>query len=241
MPYPVLILHGWGASSKSWTRVKEILGNQGYKVFLPDLPGFGDSPAPQRPWSIDDYLGWIMDFCEKEGLSRFFLIGHSFGGGLAVKIATQTPEKIKRLILVAPALKRDKTIKYYFYLALAKVGKPIFSLPILSFLRPLAQRILYKIEGTSDYYKLEVKKAVTMKETFKKVVAEDLRLCLPQIKNKTLIIWGKKDALTPFKDSREVKEKISDSRLEVFENEGHSLNLAVPEKLSEIIIRFLRS
>lgn len=239
--YPILILHGWGASSKSWIKVRELLENQGYKVYVPDLPGFGGNPSPAIPWSLDNYVSWIKDFCEKQGLSRFFLLGHSFGGGLAVKFVSQNSEKIEKLILVAPALKRDKTLKYYFYLFLAKVGKLIFSLPILSFLMPLARRVLYKIEGTSDYHKLEVEKAFTMKETFKKVVAEDLRSYLPLIKNKTLIVWGKKDALTPFKDSSEVKDKISDSQIKVFESEGHSLSLAVPEKLSEIIIDFLRS
>ena len=235
----ILILHGWGGSSKSWTRIKELLENQGYKIYIPDLPGFGGNPAPQTPWSVDDYVDWVNNFCEKQGLSRFFLLGHSFGGALAVKIAAKAPEKIEKLILVAPALKRDRTIKYYFYLILAKIGKPIFSLPILSFLLPIAQRVLYKIEGTSDYHKLEIEKAVMMKETFKKIVAEDLRFCLPLIKNKTLILWGKKDVLTPFGDSREVNEKISGSQLEVFENEGHSLNLAVPEKLTGIILKFL--
>ena len=72
----VLILHGWGwpISSPQWARVKELLETAGYEVFLPDLPGFGQTPSPKEPWAIDDYVEWVKNFCEKNNLSQIFLL-----------------------------------------------------------------------------------------------------------------------------------------------------------------------
>ena len=125
----VLILHGWGVGSKTWARVKDILEGRGYKVYAPDLPGFGENIPLAKPWSIDDYVDWIKSYCEKNGLSRFFLLGHSFGGGLAVKFTNNFPEQVESLVLVAPKLHRQKTFRYYGGLILAKIGKLIFLRP----------------------------------------------------------------------------------------------------------------
>lgn len=239
----ILILHGWGSSSKNWARVKEILGNQGYRVFVPDLPGFGDSLQPPTPWAVDNYVEWVKDFSEKNNLGQFFLLGHSFGGGVAVKFTGNFPEKVKKLILLAPALKREKTLKYYIFLVLAKAGKFIFSLPGLSLLQHQARKGFYTLIGRKDYYRLELGKAVrdnTMKETLKKIVSEDLLSYLSKIKNKTLIIWGGKDKLTPLKEAYLIKKELNNSALEIIPNIGHAINLEAPEKLAEIVLRFLK-
>lgn len=235
----VLILHGWGSRAENWSKVKELLENRGYNVLAPDLPGFGKNPPPQQPWATDDYLEWVKDFCAKQNLSQFFLMGHSFGGGLAVKFADRFPEKLKGLILVAPKIRRQKNYRYYLGLISAKLGKIIFSLPIFSFLRPLARRVLYAVIGTRDYYKLELAKTITMKETFRNVVSEELIRCLPRIKTPALIVWGKKDDMTPIKDAHLINKMIKGSKLEVIERGEHALNLQFPEVLAQKIINFI--
>lgn len=241
----ILILHGWGSCAKNWDRVKGILENQGYKAFVPDLPGFGENPPPSKPWSVDDYVEWIRDFCEKNNLSQFFLLGHSFGGGLAVKFINSFPEKVRGLILVAPKLRRHKILKYYIALVLAKTGKLIFSIPILSFFQPLARKVLYVLIGIPDYYildlRLDFEKAITMKGTFKKIVKEDLLFCLPKIKVPTLVIWGKKDKIIPIKDAYLMNKEIRGSKLEIIEDGRHALNLEMPEILAEKVLNFLKS
>lgn len=52
----ILILHGWGGSSRSWTGVRDILVSQGFKVFIPDFPGFGITPPPTEPWEVKNYV-----------------------------------------------------------------------------------------------------------------------------------------------------------------------------------------
>lgn len=235
----LLILHGWGSSSGQWREISETLRKRGYDVYVPDLPGFGNNPSPSKPWSIDNYVEWVREYCEKQNLLRFFLLGHSFGGGVAVKFANYFPGKINGLMLVAPALRREKGVKYYLILSLAKLGKVIFLIPGLSFLYPLACRAFYFVVGSKDYAKINRQKAVIMRETFKKVVNEDLRPYLPSINKKTLIIWGTKDKFTPFKDARATKEQIKNSQLEIIDGAGHALNLKAPALLSQKIIKFL--
>ena len=84
---PILILHGWGSCAQNWQRVKDGLEGGGYRVYLSDLPGFGKGPALEKTWLTEDYVNWLNEYCEKNNLSQFFLIGHSFGGALAVKFS----------------------------------------------------------------------------------------------------------------------------------------------------------
>ena len=235
----LLILHGWGSRAENWSRVKELLENQGYKVFVPDLPGFGENSPLSRAWTIDDYVEWVSDFCEKNNLSQFFLLGHSFGGAIAIKFIDKFPEKVQSLILVAPKIRQQKTSRYYLGLILAKLGKLIFSLPGLSFFQPLAKKMLYWAMGTRDYYKLDIEKTIIMKETFKKVVKEDVTSYLSKIKTPTLIIWGSRDKITPTKDAHLINREITSSKLEIIEG-GHVPNLEMPEILAKKVLNFIK-
>lgn len=236
----ILILHGWGIGSKTWNRVKKILEDSGCDVFNPDLPGFGENPPPEKPWSVDDYANWVKEYCEKNNLPRIFLVGHSFGGGIAVKFTNNIPEQVKGLVLVAPKLHRQKTFRYYGGLALAKIGKLVFSIPVLSFLHPLARKVLYRLIGTRDYYRLELDRTNTMKETFKEVVGADLIPYLAAIKIPTLIIWGKKDQMTPVSDAYLINQEIKGSKLEIIADGRHALNIENPEILAQKILNFIK-
>lgn len=244
---PILILHGWGSSAKNWSRVRELLESKGYKVFVPDLPGFGEALPPQKPWSVDDYVQWVkayIDSLQTQGelVEQFFLLGHSFGGGIAVKFSCAFPERVSKFILVSPALRRRKSLKQIIFLFLAKLGKLVFTATGLILLWPLEKwikKVLYRLAGTTDYYKLDVNGMVEMKETFKKVTKEDLTYCLYKIKAPTLIVWGAKDALTPVREAYIARKEINNSKLEIIEDGEHGLNLQKPDILVEKIIKFL--
>src|SRR6056297_2953103 len=110
---PILILHGWGSSLVSWKKVQKELVNDGYKVYCPDLPGFGKSEKLSEAWNLDDYCKWVIDFCKFYNLNDLIIIGHSFGGRLTIKInQAGFKERIKKNILVAPAgIKVELNIK----------------------------------------------------------------------------------------------------------------------------------
>ncbi|MBM3257746.1 MAG: alpha/beta hydrolase [Candidatus Nealsonbacteria bacterium] len=237
----ILLLHGWGGSSSSWVKIQEILGKKGYQVIVPDFPGFGKSADPFDPWGVKEYVEFVFQFVKELKLNSFFLLGHSFGGRIAIKFSALYPEKVLRLVLVDSAgVEREKNLSLKQKIMLTwsrRLGYFIVTMPVLKKLYPLFRRIAYILVGTRDYYLI---KSPVMKETFKKIIEEDLTDYLPMIKVKTLIIWGEKDRLTPISIAHLLKEKITGSELEVMPGIGHNPHLQSPKQLSEIILKFFK-
>lgn len=236
----VLILHGWGGSSDSWIAVQESLAEKGYRVLVPDLPGFGKSKTPDTIWGVDDYAAWVGEFLRQfqQKENTFFLIGHSFGGRLAVRYAVENPEKIKKLLLVASAgIKPKPEIKTMMISWAARIGNALLAPKIFRRFRDSARNLFYVFLRHKDYVKAEG----TMRQVIVKVINEDLSEDLTKIAAKTLLVWGDSDKLVPLKYGRIFKERIKDSELVVLQKIGHSPHLEAPEKFSEIILQFLRS
>ncbi|MFH1401943.1 MAG: alpha/beta hydrolase [Parcubacteria group bacterium] len=240
----VLILHGWGGSSDSWLKVQSILTRNGFKVIVPDFPGFGKSLTPPSPWGIKNYTDFILKFIEGTNLEKsrgelaepFFLLGHSFGGRISVRLAAEHPEKIKGLILCdAGGIKPKMSLKTILIYWLARLGNLIFTPKHLARFKDGARSVFYAFLRNKDY----VKAKGTMKETIAKVLEEDLLPELPKIKTKTLIVWGEADKMVPLRYGRIFNEKIADSELKIIPKIGHSPHIEVPGRLAEIILNFL--
>ncbi|MBZ9577616.1 alpha/beta hydrolase [Patescibacteria group bacterium] len=226
---PLLILHGWGSRSDNWQRVGELLAQKGIKVIIPDLPGFGRSQKPSIAWGLDEYCEFLQELVEFLNLERFYLLGHSFGGALAVKYSLKFPEKIEKLFLVNAACFRRKTPKKRFLYILSKIFPSCF----LS--SSLLRRAFYRFIVKSDYPSVNG----LMKEIYLKIIKQDLSDILSQVQVSTTIIWGEKDNITPIKDAHLINKKIKDSKLEIISNVNHDLNLKNPEELSKTIIKNL--
>jgi len=221
----VLILHGWGSCAKNWQQVKEELERGGCKVYLFDLPGFGQNAFLEKAWSIDDYVGWIKNQINNlEIVEPFFLLGHSFGGSIAVKLSLKYPEKIKKLFLISPALVRRKTFKG----AVLKKAAKVFSFLPLSF-----KKIIYGKVIKSDY----PLQAGPKRDTYLRIIQEDLSDRLSEISVDTYLFWGERDKTTPLKDAFYIKERVSGAKLEVFPSLKHSPHLESPKVLVEKILK----
>jgi len=233
----ILILHGWGGSSDSWRKVLKILAKEKYKIIVPDLPGFGKSITPPIAWDVKAYSNFVFELTEKLGISQFLLLGHSFGGRIAIKFAKDYPEKIKKLILCDSAgIKQKWGLKEKIIFQLSKLGNAIFTPSPLTRLKDKARNLFYIFLRNKDYFKADG----TMKETVKKVLSEDLLPELSDIKTETLLIWGQKDKMVPLKYAYIFKENVPNSKLEILPKIGHSPHLEKPEKLSKIILNFLK-
>lgn len=230
----IVILHGWQSSDEKWRKVKEIIEKEGVKVIVPDLPGFKPETKLDHPWNLSNYLDWAENFIEEKknsgGLTEpFFLLGHSFGGRISIKFALNHPEKLRGLILISSAGIRSKRML---------VSKLTF-LNIFNFLPgySLLRKAFYKfIVRKTDYLRVEG----VMRETFKKIIMEDLSMFLSKIKVKTLILWGRKDKVTPVSNAYLMEEKIEGSELKILENIGHTPYLEDPEALASEILTFIQ-
>jgi len=233
----ILILHGWGSRSDNWLKVQQHLTDAGFRVVMPDLPGFGQSEEPPFDWGITEYSRFVNEFTKKINLEKFALIGHSFGGRISIDYAVRYPEQLNRLVLVSAAgvVRHGKT-KTNTFLALSKIGNFIFSTPILSKLKPLVRRAAHKLVGATDYKQSSDR----MQGVMKNILNENLRAFLPRITMPTLILWGENDTMTPVIDAKILNEEIPTSYLHIFGDQPHALNFAIPKQLSNLIIKFLK-
>lgn len=228
-PSVFLILHGWGSNSERWIPVAEQIAKKGFKVIIPDLPGFGQSDALEMPWNTNKYISWIEQFVKELNLGDFYLLGHSFGGALASKVAVKHVQDVKKLFLVSAACVRKKTAKKSFLKRISKVVKLFYFLPYYSFFRKAVYKFIIR---KSDYVYVEG----IMKETYLNVVAEDLSFHLPFIRVPTVIIWGDKDEFTPLDDAYFINRQVKNSKLAVISGAGHDLNRKQPEILADKVL-----
>jgi pimeloyl-ACP methyl ester carboxylesterase len=101
---PVLMLHGWGASAYSFRHAFDRLGRHGMRVVAADLRGFGlsDKPSSAGAYSSASYREDVDQLLDALGIERASLVGHSMGGGVALKYTLDRPERVRALALISP-------------------------------------------------------------------------------------------------------------------------------------------
>lgn len=233
----VLILPGWGGSHKTWSDFADILSKKGYSVTVLDLPGFGGTETPKDSWGLKEYGDFVDEFIKKSNENFEYIIGHSFGCRVLSKyLSGLDSRKFKAVVYTGAAgIKHPPSLKIRISNAVAKIGNFFFKLPVLRNFKELMRKILYKIIGEKDYYN---SKGV-MKEVFKNI-QEDLRSNLSNIKERTLIIYGRNDTYVPYTDGVIYKKEIKDSELIIYEDGRHGLHLTHKDRLSNDIDNFFR-
>ena len=225
----ILLLHGWGDNLRTFDALVPHLSST-RRIIRLDLPSFGKSEAPGKPWSLDDYVQFVADFIKKIDVSVDVLVGHSFGGRVAIKGISTNKLSARKIILMGSAgIARRRTFRNTAFAVLAKIGKILVLVPPLFFWRQELRRALYSFAG-SDYVS-----SGALKETFLRVIAEDLGPSAEQIAVPTLLIWGANDTETPLSDGKRLSHMICNSRLEVIEGAGHFVHRDHPEKVARLM------
>ncbi|MEQ1849808.1 MAG: alpha/beta hydrolase [Candidatus Peribacteraceae bacterium] len=245
MNHVLLCLHGWGGSKESFTELREALKNDPIDILSPDLPGFGQEPEPERPWTTDDYADWVAHWIMKNEESRMknmsvWILGHSHGGRIALKLAyrkakSQNPiadYPIERLFLCASAgIRHPRHFKRILGLTLAKIGKFFLSIPGIRALQPIGKKFLYKLVRVHDYEQA----SPIMRQTLIEVSREDLRPILSSITIPTDIFWGENDSMTPVSDGHLMHDKIRGSTLHVYPGVRHRVHRDKAKEIAELI------
>src|SRR5262245_59060657 len=100
----LLCLHGWGANLRYWRKLWPSVVPR-FRCLAPDLPGFGRSGKPaDAPYTIEWYADWVLSLLEAKGVASATLLGHSMGGMISILLAARHPERVRRLILLNPAV-----------------------------------------------------------------------------------------------------------------------------------------
>ena len=225
----LLLLHGWGVDSREFENLMNEF-SASYRVVAPDLPGFGTSGDPTGVWGVDEYAAWVLAFLDALHIDRATVLGHSFGGRLAIRIASDpaTAGRIDRLILTGSAgLRHKRPLK-------GRVRGWLFR--TLSRLFPRLREKFARKFASRDY----LAASPLLRQCLVRVVNEDLAPRLPKIGRPTLLVWGGNDTETPVSDGYTMQRLIPGSRLEVLNNAGHFAFLNDPGEFTRLMKEFLR-
>lgn len=224
----IVFLHGWDNSSEVFRPLSYYLKND-FSIYAPDLPGFGKSSI-EKPMVLKDYADFVCKFLKDNEIEKPIIIGHSFGGAIAAKLAILYPEIMSKLILVGASAIREPNLKLKLTEKSAKIIKNF--LP-----KKVRQFILKFLElNNSDYARIE---NPFLKETFKIVIKENLASELSLIKVPTIVIWGEKDTETPLKEGELIARLIPNAKLSIVKNAGHHVFLEKPDEFIKLIKEFI--
>jgi pimeloyl-ACP methyl ester carboxylesterase len=256
---PILVLiHGITSDSSTWRRVMPYLAAR-FTVIAPDLLGHGASAKPRGDYSLGAHASTIRDLLLALGHDRATFVGHSLGGGIAMQLSYQFPERCERLVLVdSGGLGRDVSM----LLRAATLPGSELVLPLLaatrlldagrltgSALRRLGLRAGTDIEeiarghatlssGDSRHAFVQTLRAVV--DPGGQRVSASNRLYLTR-HLPLLLIWGEHDSVIPASHGNEAHLQLPDSRLELFSDSGHFPQLDEPERFLHVLQDFIDS
>jgi len=247
---PLLLLHGLGASGFSWR------GNIGplsrhFRVLAPDLPGHGRSPGtPGGDYSLEGMVRGIVDFLDRRGVRQAALAGNSLGGGLALMLARDYPERVSALVLLAPAAALRRLPLIFYPLRLPGLGKMLAPFLLGPWIIPLALRLIYHrrelitpwvVAGYAGPFR-EPRRRLALAVLCRQVIIPPLakiEAMLARLRQPMAVIWGKEDRILPVRQALWLKERLPRAEFHLLPEVGHAPQEEAPEVVNEIIIDFL--
>ena len=194
----IVLLHGWGQNIEMMRPIGDNFPNR-FRITILDFPGFGESEEPKEAWTIDDYELMLEEFLKKVNVKKPIVIGHSFGGRVAIRYSARNP--ISKLVLFgSPCIRIQEELSLG-----VKILKKLKTLPGLNCLGEYMKKFI----GSRDY------KAASpiMRQTLVNVVNEDLSKFAREIEEPTLLIWGTNDTEAPLNEAKELEKIMLDAAL----------------------------
>ncbi len=194
----ILLLHGWGQNIEMMKMLGDYFQDK-YRITILDLPGFGKSSEPKEAWNMTNYSDMLEDFIKELDIKKPIIIGHSFGGRLAIRYASN--HAVDKIVLFgAPCIRVEEELPLS-----VKILKLIKKLPLMDKFGEYMKKYI----GSRDY------KAASpiMRQTLVNVVNEDLSNYAKQIEEPTLLIWGDKDQEAPLDLAKDLEKIMYDAAL----------------------------
>lgn len=251
----LVLIHGLAESSRTWDAVLPHLVGRGHRVIAVDLLGHGRTSTPRvGDYSIPGLAVVVRDLLLLLDAEAATVVGHSLGGGIALQLAYNWPELVGRVVLVSSGGLGRTVGAILRALSVPLPLGPVLSLP-LNRATAAAVRVFHRRLGsdhpkTEDWVRIfegladrDRRRAFlrlvrgTIGLEGQRVAAVD-RLHLAD-EQPVLIIWGEDDAIIPVGHGHRAHALIADSRLEVLEGTGHFPHLDQPERVAQMITRFL--
>ena len=235
----ILFLHGWGCTGAMMKSAADALAPNA-QVMTIDFPGFGESDRPPEPWGVPEYAEAVRVLLQEEDFISCSVVAHSFGGRVAIWLASEYPDLIKKIVITGGAgIKKPQTEESKKRAEEFKRKKEFWErvkrIKLLSSLAEKAEEKLRQRYGSADYNALDEE----MRKTFVKVISLDLADRLPRIQQPTLLLWGDHDTETPLWMGQRMEREIPDAGLVILEGGTHFAYLEQAARFNTIIRQFL--
>ena len=256
----LLLIHGVGDNSKSWEPVHANLA-QRFTVIAPDLLGHGESDKPHADYSLPAFANGMRDLLAVLGIDRVTVVGHSFGGGVAMQFAYQYPQLVERIVLVS-AGGVAKDVSLALRLAAMPMGAEALGVLRAPGVMPAIRRLGRAVQTVLGSTKVgrDAADVVDLLEGFLDpaglaAFAATLRSVVDArgqyvtmldrsylVKSVPVqIIWGEDDLIIPVEHAHTAHAAMPGSRMEIFEDSGHMPFHDHPDRFVEVIERFVDS
>ncbi|MCX7912069.1 MAG: alpha/beta fold hydrolase [Dehalococcoidales bacterium] len=234
---PLIVVHGGGGDARTWwANIAELA--QKYTVYAPDLPGYGASQPIGEVYFIPELSEFLDDFATAIGLDRFYLIGHSLGGGVALSYTLKCPHKIKKLVLVSSLCLGREIAFWVRFLSVPAFIRSLGALTkaVLQGIRWVAERL-----NPAGYIMPLSPASITLGGSITSLRQQSLVLedRLGELNVPTLLVWGTRDPIVPVEHAYRAAEVIPDGRVKIFSGHGHNVHREALSEFSRPIIGFL--
>jgi non-heme chloroperoxidase len=250
---PVVLIHGWPLSGRSWENQVPALVQAGYRVITYDRRGFGSSSQPWGGYDYDTFAADLNTLIEHLDLREATLVGFSMGGGeVARYIGSYGTERIAKAVLAS-------AVPPFLYKSADNPDGALDDAAIAGFLGGVkSDRIAFLDEFTTGFFTAgsELKVSESQRVYARDIAAfaspkgtadcitafghTDFRADVAKINVPTLIIHGDSDAIVPFEASgQRSHEAIAGSELVVIKNGPHGINASHPEQFNDALLAFL--
>ena len=244
----VVLLHGFAADKEHWLDVIPLLAADGYQVIAPDLPGFGANfPDPDGQFDATSLAKQMRTFARQAGLVSFHLVGHSIGAIVAASYAYASPTDVATLTLIEPLgvtgpadSDFDRQLKSHRNPFLIGKVEQYDQLVAYTTATPPAMPAARKrrraegLAGHRPFYQLVWSKLLEGER------GRILDLILPELKKRTLIVFGAKSKVVHPATGKMLELRMPDARVGVIPDSGHWLMLEKPKDLADLLVAFFR-
>ena len=253
---PVLLLvHGMAGSSATWKDALPRLAER-HHVIAPDLPGHGESDKPRADYSLGAYANTLRDLLIALGIEKATIVGQSLGGGVAMQLAYQHPNKCERLVLVSSG---GLGLEVSWMLRALTLPGSEYLMPVLfpSFVADAGNVVSRRLAGFGvkwpkveqewrAYVSLtEAMSRQSFVKTLRAVVdprgqtvsAHDKLYLASRLP--TLIIWGRQDHIIPMDHGEAARHSIPGSELVIFDDSGHFPHAEEPVRFVDVVADFV--
>ena len=239
---PLVLLHGLGGSGEDWFWQRDDLVRAGYRLLMVDARGHGCSEKPYGRYRIEDMAADVAHALDELAVMRADVCGLSLGGAMALALALEHSDRVRRLVVVNAAacfLPRDLSRLVYYgarLLALSFVGLPrqahivanrVFPRPEHAHLREM----LYERLTTND--------PRAYRRTIGALGRFDVRARLRELGAPTLVVAGEEDTTVALRDKVALADNVPNARLAVVSRSGHAPIADCPQVFNRLLLDFL--